>query len=89
MSDSKARRDVPKDGAYIPVNEQGGEDCGLSHEIVAMMAKMWTAVLLPKLRPGCEVSARDAMLCMVQLKASHADHAGLLAMLGDYEKESK
>ena len=36
----------------------------------AQTAKMITGVLLPKLRPGVEVSIRDALLIMVCVKVS-------------------
>jgi len=71
-------------------------------EDFAKTAKMVTGLLLPKLRPGVEVTAREAILIMVIVKASRevnrpkrdnavdiAGYAGLLEMLGDYGKDTE
>ena len=74
---------------------------GPPSEDFAKTAKMITGLLLPKLVPGAEVTAREAILIMVLVKASRevnrpkrdnatdiAGYAGLLEMLGDYRKET-
>ena len=62
------------DEAKRLVGGDRGADYGPPAQDYARTAKMWTGVLLDKLRDGEEVMARDAMLCMIAVKMSREAH---------------
>lgn len=69
-----ANTDTLLDDAYRLTHTDRGSDYGPPHEDYAKVAKIWTGILLPKLRSGQEVTAAEAAMCMIGIKMSREVH---------------
>lgn len=97
MDPDKAPSETILEEAQRLIFGDRGADYGHPREDFAKTAKMWTGTLLPKLKEGQEVSAKEVGLCMMQVKISRevnkpkrdnmadaAGYAGCVAMIEEY-----